>query len=163
MGRRTRVQAKHLLARNAGCTRLQTGLVCWVHGDIGGGHPKKESGLSQYSLIWMLEEAKASGLDVFDRMADYVTGQNKWSSTTEYEYPKPDIMAVKHKSVKGGWWLLEFIPKMRKLREWPKKRSFLGFYLPLKEPRLIPATDTIDQSALDKKTNDPKYDPVNLR
>jgi hypothetical protein len=36
-----------------------------------------------------------------------------------------------------GWLLLEGIPKRTKWLDWPKRRSFLEWYLPLREPRRI--------------------------
>ena len=33
-----------------------------VHADIGGGYPEKESGLSKYPLLWMIDEASKCGL-----------------------------------------------------------------------------------------------------
>ena len=33
-----------------------------VHADIGGGYPEKESGLSKYPLLWMIDEATKCGL-----------------------------------------------------------------------------------------------------
>ena len=33
-----------------------------VHADIGGGYPEKESGLSKYPLLWMIDEARKCGL-----------------------------------------------------------------------------------------------------
>ena len=35
-----------------------------VHADIGGGYPEKESGLSKYPLLWMIDEARKCGLNV---------------------------------------------------------------------------------------------------
>ena len=35
-----------------------------VHADIGGGYPEKESGLSKYPLLWMIDEATKCGLQV---------------------------------------------------------------------------------------------------
>ena len=35
-----------------------------VHADIGGGYPEKESGLSKYPLLWMIDEATKCGLKV---------------------------------------------------------------------------------------------------
>ena len=133
-----------------------------VHADVGGGYPTIESGLSQFPLIWMIDEAKAAGIDIFDRMAKYVTGQDDWSATTGYQYPAPDLMAKKHKSLTALWLILEIGPKLNRLKDWEKRKSFLGRYLPLKEPRQIPISDTIAQSAKDKKTKDPTYKPVNF-
>ena len=38
-----------------------------VHADIGGGYPEKESGLSKYPLLWMIDEAIKCGLKVNQR------------------------------------------------------------------------------------------------
>src|SRR6478752_8986909 len=35
-----------------------------VHADIGGGYPEKQSGLSKYPLLWMIDEARKCGLEV---------------------------------------------------------------------------------------------------
>jgi uncharacterized protein (DUF2235 family) len=35
-----------------------------VHADIGGGYPEKQSGLSKYPLLWMIDEATKCGLQV---------------------------------------------------------------------------------------------------
>lgn len=35
-----------------------------VHADIGGGYPEKQSGLSKYPLLWMIDEATKCGLTV---------------------------------------------------------------------------------------------------
>ena len=32
-----------------------------VHADIGGGYPEKQSGLSKYPLLWMIDEATKCG------------------------------------------------------------------------------------------------------
>ncbi|MEJ7744337.1 MAG: hypothetical protein WKF73_18440 [Nocardioidaceae bacterium] len=49
----------------------QTGLVPGVHSDVGGGY--SDCGLSNTTLLWMTDEAKAAGL-VFDEelLASYV-------------------------------------------------------------------------------------------
>ncbi|MEP3890380.1 MAG: DUF2235 domain-containing protein [Hellea sp.] len=133
------------------------------HSDIGGGHKRVDSGLSQFPLIWMIAEAKAAGLIVFDRMADYVTGEKLYTDTTKYKYPKKDHKARDHNSLKGPWWLLEIIPKLSALKEWPKKRSLLGLYLPLGEPRYISDDADIDESARDRIADVEGYDPVNVR
>ncbi len=45
----------------------QDSLQVWfagVHADIGGGYPEKESGLSKFPLLWMIDEAVKHGLTV---------------------------------------------------------------------------------------------------
>ena len=53
------------------------------------------------------------------------------------------------------------LPKRTKWREWKQRPSFLGFYLPLGEPRPIPDGAIIHQSVLDRIAQTP-YRPVNL-
>ncbi|PWW04039.1 uncharacterized protein (DUF2235 family) [Hoeflea marina] len=133
------------------------------HSDVGGGHARKDSGISQFPLIWMIQEAKSCGLAVFDRMADYVTGIRAFSSSTEYLYPAPDAAAKLHDSMSVWWRLLEYVPKSVHLRQWPGRRSFLGWYLPLSEPRHIPANARIHPSVRDRTTSVAGYRPGNLR
>lgn len=61
-----------------------------------------------------------------------------------------------HKSLSGFWWLLEFLPKRAKWREW-KRLSLLGFYIPRGEPRRIEPGFKIDRSVAIRR-----YKPVNL-
>lgn len=133
-----------------------------VHGDVGGGNKRADSGLSQFPLIWMMDETKGSGLKISGRMADYVTGKKPWSKNTHYLYPKPDVTATLHKSLKGLWWLLEFIPKSKKRREWPKRKSLLGFYIPWSEPRFIKENAEVHESARARMEQVEGYRPVNL-
>ena len=39
----------------------------------------------------------------------------------------------------GAWWLLEFLPKLAKYKEWPARQVVFGFYIPDGEPRPIPS------------------------
>jgi hypothetical protein len=60
------------------------------------------------------------------------------------------------------WWLpLEIIPKLKKWREWPGRPALLGLYLPLAEPRLIPAGANVHSSAADRRAANIGYEPVN--
>lgn len=132
------------------------------HSDVGGGYDRLDSGASQFPIIWMIKEAEKSGLKVFKRMADYVTGVEPWSSTTKYIYPRPDFKASLHNSLTLPWMPFEIIPKSIKRREWKKRPGFLGFYLPLAEPRFIPDDAHIHQSVLDRMKACPDYQPVNI-
>jgi len=141
---------------------FETRWFAGCHSDIGGGYKRKESGLSQYPLIWMIEEAKKTELLVSDRMAKYVTGVKPWSSTTKHIYPKPDPKAKLHNSLNFVWWLLELFPKRTSRREWPKRFSFLGLYIPMAEPRFIPPDAKLDPSVEKRLKACPDYKPVNL-
>jgi hypothetical protein len=53
-------------------------------------------------------------------------------------------------------------PKRTKWREWPRRPSILGFYLPLAEPRPIPEGALIHGSVFERIAAVPDYRPVNL-
>ena len=109
-----------------------------VHADVGGGYPEHQSGLSKYPLIWMVEEAVKSGLTInpatFQELAWGISVRANTSATNVL----PNFSAPMHNSLFGFWRLLEFLPKSARYKEWPGRRSFLGFYIPAGEPRLIP-------------------------
>jgi uncharacterized protein (DUF2235 family) len=140
-----------------------------VHGDVGGGYPEIESGLSKYPLLWMIAQAKAAGLRVDDSMVNHL-GWGWPRSHSDHVYVPPSPTACLHVSLYGAWWILEFWPKREKWREWPKRKCFLGLYIPDAEPRPIPGaplTSTpeipiIHRSVLDRMAQVPSYRPINL-
>jgi hypothetical protein len=67
-----------------------------------------------------------------------------------------------HVSLKGAWWILEFLPKRAKWKEWPERKAILGWYLPMGEPRLIPEGAILHRSVVERQTKDPTYRPINL-
>jgi len=132
-----------------------------VHADIGGGYPEKGSGLSKYPLRWMIDQAHAAGLKMNTAMFNHlVLGHSRKDSQREYDPPSPD--AEPHRSLKGFWWVLEFIPKLTKFRDWPLRPTFLGLYLPLAEPRPIAKNALVDPSVEEHQQAHPEYQPVNL-
>ena len=132
-----------------------------VHGDVGGGYAESESGLSKFPLFWLINQAKAAGLKTNSSMINHlVLGRPRKDSMRVYV--APNSQAQLHRSLKGLWWVLEVIPKLRKFREWPARRSLFGLYLPVGEPRLIPEGAQIHRSVLDRMAKVPGYRPVNL-
>lgn len=89
-----------------GPTDLKQVWFAGVHCDVGGGYPEAESGLSKITLEWMLQEAKAKGLEVDALKEDEVLGR-----TDGGRYVGPDPNGVAHESLRGAWNLAEFIPK----------------------------------------------------
>ncbi|MBI1206460.1 MAG: hypothetical protein GC191_04130 [Azospirillum sp.] len=75
------------------------------HGDVGGGHPEPESGLSKIALKWMLDEAAAAGLALDDAKVARMLGQ------TGDRYARPDPQAPAHDPMTPWWRLLEYVPK----------------------------------------------------
>jgi uncharacterized protein (DUF2235 family) len=152
----------------------QDSLQVWfagVHADIGGGYPEVQSGLSKYPLLWMIEEAVTCGLKV-DRRTVNQLGWGRQRKSSPFSYVKPDFLPdpgnpdsaawQPHNSMNAAWRALEYVPKKDTYKEWPERKSTLGFYIPAAEPRLIPEGAFIHQSALDKMAQDPNYRPGNI-
>jgi uncharacterized protein (DUF2235 family) len=132
-----------------------------VHADIGGGYPEVQSGLSKYPLIWMIGEAVKCGLAVDPRNVNQLAwGRQRKGSP--FSYVAPDVCGELHTSLKGLWWLLEFLPKSAKYKEWPARKSQFGFYIPNAEPRPIPEGAFIHESVVKRMDALPGYRPVNL-
>ncbi len=132
-----------------------------VHSDIGGGYPEKESGMSKYPLLWMIDEAVKCGLEVDQRTVNTL-GWGKHRKGSPFQYVPPSVDAELHQSLHGAWWILEFLPKAAKYKEWPERQAHFGFYIPDAEPRVIPEGAFVHESVERKIKQDPKYRPVNM-
>ena len=132
-----------------------------VHADIGGGYPEVESALSKYPLLWMVEEAVRAGLKINTAMLNHLArGASRKNS--KHDYVPPDAAGQLHKSLKGAWYALEPLPKSVKWKEWPERKSLLGFYIPWAEPRPVPEGALIHHSVVERIRTLPSYAPVNL-
>jgi uncharacterized protein (DUF2235 family) len=142
----------------------QDSLQVWfagVHADIGGGYPEKESGLSKYPLLWMIEEAVSHGLAVDRRTVNQLAwGRRRKGSP--FSYVAPDFMSPPHDSMSVAWRAIEYWPKNDEYKEWPARKSWLDHYIPDAEPRLIPEDAFIHESVVEKMARDQKYQPVNI-
>jgi uncharacterized protein (DUF2235 family) len=132
-----------------------------VHADIGGGYPERESGISKYPLIWMIEEAVAYGLGVDRRTVNHL-GWGVARKGSQYTYVEPDFKAQLHNSCTKAWPLLEPIPKSDKYKEWLKRESWMGYYIPNKEPRAIPENAAIHESVIKRMGAGMGYEPINM-
>jgi uncharacterized protein (DUF2235 family) len=132
-----------------------------VHSDIGGGYPEKQSGLSKYPLLWMIEQAIEAGLKVNTATVNQLAwGVQRKSSPFSYVAPNPEGQL--HQSLHGAWWILEFFPKNAKYKEWPERRTYFGRYIPDAEPRPIPEGAFIHESVTKRMDAIRTYRPVNL-
>jgi uncharacterized protein (DUF2235 family) len=132
-----------------------------VHCDVGGGYEEDQSGASKFPLLWMIDQAEAVGLRIDRAMVNHLC----WGLPrpgSNHHYVPPSATAPLHDSLTGLWWILEWIPKRTKWREWPPRKSFLGLYLPLGEPRPIPDGAILHQSVLDRIAQVSSYRPVNI-
>lgn len=132
-----------------------------AHADIGGGYPETESGLPKFPLLWMIDQAVAAGLTVNRSLVNQIGwGDQRTGGTMAFS--KPDARGPAHRSLRRAWWLLEPLPKLARLREWPGRWKLFGLYLPLAEPRLIPENSILHQSVLDRIAARIGYAPINL-
>lgn len=111
-----------------------------VHGDVGGGYPEPESELAKIPLHWMIEETKPLGLQCRDDAVDkLVLGEH-------HKYVEPNPHAEAHKSLRSGWWVLEFLPRFKPKNS--QRPSLFGLIIPLAEKRHIPEGACIHHSVL---------------
>lgn len=121
-----------------------------VHCDVGGGYPEMESGLSKISLQWMLREASDAGLLVEPGKRDTVLGQSGGG------YAAPDANAKIHESLKGFWWLAEFLLK----RHYNWKKGEWEHRMNLGRRRTIPPGSLIHESAYQRGNEYKKLLPL---
>ncbi len=136
-----------------------------VHGDNGSGYPEQESGAAKFPLAWMVDEARAHGLVFRETMVKrLVLGENPKNveAGSKRDYAPPSIRAMLHDSMTFWWRLLEYLPKRNKWHDDPRKQDQSGFYIPLKEPRFIPADAIIHSSVRERIDLQNGYDPKNL-
>lgn len=130
------------------------------HSDVGGGFIEDQSALSKFPLLWMLDQAKAQGLRLRTQMVNHIVkGVPRKGART---YQKPNAAGPLHNSMAWYWWLIEWIPKRASRREWPKRKIFLGLYIPWGEPRLIAAKASVDSSVYDREALVADYRPINV-
>ena len=132
-----------------------------VHSDIGGGYPEEESAISKYPLIWMIEEAVAHGLTVDRRTVNHLAW-GKPRKGSPFTYVEPGFDKDSHNSMSPLWRSLEWFPKRDRYKEWIKRRSLLGYYIPDAEPREIPAGSLIHESVVSRMRAVSDYQPTNL-
>jgi hypothetical protein len=109
----------------------------------------------------MINQAKAAGLKTNTAMINHlVLGRARKDSNRVYV--APSVFARVHRSLRGFWWILEIIPKRTKWREWTRRPSIFGFYLPLGEPRFVPEGALIHASVIERMALTPEYNPLNL-
>jgi uncharacterized protein (DUF2235 family) len=136
-----------------------------AHSDVGGSYPEKESGLSQIALQWMLEEAVAHDLIVDHKKVCEILGEVQPAPAAGAEDKRPfhcppNIQETIHKSLHGGWWLLEIAPK---LYEDPKHGFKTRLKIPLGERRFIAEGSIVHRSVAERMSlPDLRYAPPNL-
>jgi uncharacterized protein (DUF2235 family) len=125
-----------------------------VHSDVGGGYPEKESQLSKIPLKWMIDEATGGKFELLVDEAKrdrYVLGKSKG------EYVAPSATADRHESLKGAWWLVQFLPRS----VWLIDEEREGIQFPPKHREIEPGA-TLHRSVIERMAQ-AKYSPENLQ
>jgi uncharacterized protein (DUF2235 family) len=132
-----------------------------VHGDVGGGYPEAQSGLSKFPLLWMIQQTRAKGLLIDQALVEQQVLGKPGPHSKQHDVA-PNATAQLHDSMNAAWEILEWLPKRSKWQEWPDRPSFMGWYLPRSEPRVIPEGAFVHRSVVERMEKVPEYRPVNL-
>ena len=83
-----------------------------VHSDIGGGYPEKQSALSKYPLLWMIDEAEK----IRPQINHASVNQLAWGiprKNSPFSYVAPDVCGEVRDFAARGVEIFEFLPKKR--------------------------------------------------
>ena len=136
-------------APGGGGTDVREVWFAGCHGDVGGGVPNTESGLSAISLQWLAGEAEAAELAIDPARRDAL-----------YAATPPDVRQPVHESLAGFWKLLEYLPANP--RRGPDSAERAGWSIPNGHRRRIADGAILHQSVLDKIAAGVGYAPSNL-
>lgn len=120
-----------------------------VHSDIGGGYPEQEGGLWRVTFEWMLNEAVAAGLLIDQQRIAHVRERSP--------LPAQPWAEPQHESLKGVWWIGEFVPKLVYNPTTMRRRPAIG----LGRRRILNAGELLDASVLER-LREASYGPSNL-
>ena len=137
--------------RNGGPRDVKQVWFPGVHGDVGGGYPETESGLSKVALEWMLREAASAGLLTDVAKVNMVLGRSGG------EYVPPDPKAAMHESLTPVWWGAEFIPKRHYNWDQRKEERRMNLF----RRRTIPDGSMIHDAAYQRGADYQKLLPAN--
>ncbi len=132
-----------------------------VHADVGGGYPPDHGGLWRPAFEWLVAEARRAGLEVNEEQLRRVREDPKPPD-------QPAWLEPVAQSLKGAWWLAEFVPKPSKTKRKGKWRTV--FRIGRGRFRQIVATanakgkspSRIDAAALERLREDDSYRPGSI-
>jgi hypothetical protein len=115
-----------------------------VHSDVGGSYHESEAGLAKLTLEWMFSEAEKAGLRIdHDKAAIVLGGARPHPAVPDMpRWTQPDPKGPKHQSLRGLWWILEYLPHW-----YPDDRDHLR--IPRGRKRTIPENSLVHQSVID--------------
>ena len=161
VGRAADLQARALQRRRRPPQDILQVWFAGVHSDIGGGYPEKRIRAVEISAA--VDDRR--GRQGRAQIQPANVNQLAWGiprKNSPYSYVAPNPEAMLHNSLHGAWWLLEFIPKLAKYKEWPARQTYFGLYIPDAEPRPIPEGAFVHESVVKRMEKVREYRPVNL-
>ena len=135
---------------------VQNVLFPGVHCDVGGGYPEADSTLSKIAFEWMMGEVRAAGVRLDEpALAAMLTE------------PAPDPRGPLNRSLKGGWYIVELLPRRRfnwvtKRKEWrwPSIGEPRWFFKPERKPPDAPVS--VHPSVHERMRRYKEYRPPNV-
>jgi uncharacterized protein (DUF2235 family) len=122
-----------------------------VHCDVGGGYIEQEAGLSRIALRWLLNEAMRYGLRLNSDSRDKILPQANYVAASSD--------AMKHESLSGLWWILEYLPK--RISD-PAANFTTRWILHRGQPRHVQDGANIHVSVFDRQNIHAEYRPENI-
>lgn len=130
------------------------------HSDVGGAYEESESGLSQITLEWMVQEALKEGLLIDEDRYHTVVPDETIIDDGVCSHTPPDHKGKLHESLRGLWWIPEYMPKLYADRHDEHKRKLK---IPGGKRRHIKDGAVIHQSVKSRMNEQTcKYNPENL-
>ncbi len=125
-----------------------------VHSDVGGGYIEPEAGLSKIALRWMVAEVENTGLRLDPTRKIAMMPERDTSQSAA-----PNPLAMKHESLRGWWWLVEWIPLPRRD---PTKNYQTRWIIHSGRPRFVPENSSLHESILQRRDALDTYRPSNI-
>jgi hypothetical protein len=121
-----------------------------VHADVGGGYPESAGGLWREPFLWMLGEAKQSGV--------LTDPSREHRVLTRAPVPEKPWAEPQHESLTWVWWPAELFPKLRYNKRFGRRLPSLG----LGRRRHIEPRSHIHRSAVERMDSVKDYAPRNV-
>jgi uncharacterized protein (DUF2235 family) len=125
-----------------------------VHSDVGGGYVESEAGLSKIALKWIVGQAKGFGL----RFQPYLEAEII-PPMDNVKYAAPNPAALQHESLKGLWWIVEYLPK--RIKD-PAANFAPRWIIHRGQPRFLTDGSDIHMSVFEREKLVSSYRPSNL-